>query len=96
MEMKNPTPLSPPIPKDQKKIKLHNDVVRGSILMPPHKHLRYDLPNGFTYLQLGRDFINLFSSPEHEPNFTGMIPGWSSIKVVQTVTVGCISRSRGQ
>jgi len=22
--------------------------------------LRYDLPNGFTYLQLGRDFINLF------------------------------------
>jgi len=30
------------------------------------------------------------------PNFTGMIPGWSSIKVVQTVPVGCISRSRGQ
>jgi len=28
--------------------------------------LRYDLPNGFTYLQLGRDFINLFSSPEHK------------------------------
>jgi len=23
-------------------------------------NLRYDLPNGFTYLQLGRDFINLF------------------------------------
>jgi len=22
--------------------------------------LRYDLSNGFTYLQLGRDFINLF------------------------------------
>jgi len=22
--------------------------------------LRYDLPNGFTYLQLGRDFINLY------------------------------------
>jgi len=22
--------------------------------------LRYDLPNGFTYLQLGRNFINLF------------------------------------
>ena len=22
--------------------------------------LRYDLPNGLTYLQLGRDFINLF------------------------------------
>jgi len=22
--------------------------------------LRYDLPNGFTYLQLGRDFKNLF------------------------------------
>jgi len=30
------------------------------------------------------------------PNFTGMIPGWSSIKVVQTVLVGFISRSRGQ
>jgi len=30
------------------------------------------------------------------PNFTGMIPGWSPIKVVQTVPVGCISRSRGQ
>jgi len=25
-----------------------------------------------------------------------MIPGWSPIKVVQTVPVGCISRSRGQ
>jgi len=25
-----------------------------------------------------------------------MIPGWSTIKVVQTVPVGCISRSRGQ
>jgi len=30
------------------------------------------------------------------PNFTGMIPVWSTIKVVQTVPVGCISRSRGQ
>jgi len=29
------------------------------------------------------------------PNFTGMIPGWSSIKFVQTVPVGCISRSQG-
>ena len=25
-----------------------------------HLYLRYDLPNGFTYLQLGRVFINLF------------------------------------
>jgi len=30
------------------------------------------------------------------PNFTGMIPGWSPIKVVQTLPVGCISRSWGQ
>ena len=30
------------------------------------------------------------------PNFTGKIPGWSPIKVVQTVPVGCISRSQGQ
>jgi len=30
------------------------------------------------------------------PNLTGMIPGWSPIKVVQTVPVGCISRSRGK
>ena len=30
------------------------------------------------------------------PNFTGMIPGWSTIKVVQTVPVGCLGRSRGQ
>ena len=30
------------------------------------------------------------------PNFTGMIPGWSPIKVAQTVPVGSISRSRGQ
>jgi len=30
------------------------------------------------------------------PNFTGIIPGWSPIKVVQTVSVGCISRSRCQ
>jgi len=30
------------------------------------------------------------------PNFTGMIPWWSTIKVVQTVPVGCISRSQGQ
>jgi len=30
------------------------------------------------------------------PNFTEMIPGWSPIKVVQTVLVDCISRSRGQ
>jgi len=29
-------------------------------------------------------------------NFTGMIPGWSRIKIVQTVLVGCISRSRDQ
>jgi len=33
---------------------------------------------------------------EFWPNFTGMIPGWSPIKVVQTVPVGCISRSLGQ
>ena len=30
------------------------------------------------------------------PNLTGMIPGWFPIKVVQTVRVGCISRSQGQ
>jgi len=30
------------------------------------------------------------------PNFTGMIPGWSSTKVVQTVPVGCLSRSQRQ
>jgi len=30
------------------------------------------------------------------PDLTGMIPGWSSTKVVQTVLVGCISRSWGQ
>ena len=30
------------------------------------------------------------------PNFTKMIHGWSPIKAVQTVLVGCISRSRGQ
>ena len=29
------------------------------------------------------------------PNFTGMIPGWSLTKVVQTIPVGCLSRSRG-
>ena len=28
------------------------------------------------------------------PNFTGMIPGWSPIKVVQIFPVGCISRSQ--
>jgi len=30
------------------------------------------------------------------PDLIGMIPGWSPIKVVQTVPVGCINRSRGQ
>jgi len=30
------------------------------------------------------------------PNFTGIIHGWSPNKVVQTVPIGCISRSRGQ
>jgi len=30
------------------------------------------------------------------PNYTGMIHGWSSIKVVQPVPVGCINRSRGK
>ena len=30
------------------------------------------------------------------PNFTGMIPRRSSTKIVQTVPVGCICRSRGQ
>jgi len=30
------------------------------------------------------------------PNFTGMIHGWSSTKIVQTVPVGCMSRSQGQ
>ena len=29
-------------------------------IMASNEGLRYDLPNGFTYLQLGRDFINLF------------------------------------
>jgi len=29
-------------------------------------------------------------------NFPGMIPGWSPIKRVQTVQVGCINRSQGQ
>ena len=29
------------------------------------------------------------------PNLTGMIPGWSPTKVVQTVPVGCLSRSWG-
>ena len=32
----------------------------GECKQVSHAHLRYDLPNGFTYLQLGRDFINLF------------------------------------
>ena len=31
-----------------------------------------------------------------QPNFTGMIRWWFPIKVVQTVPVGCISRSLGQ
>ena len=30
------------------------------IFIEMHIFLRYDLPNGFTDLQLGRDFINLF------------------------------------
>ena len=30
------------------------------------------------------------------PNFTGMIPGWSPTKVVQSIPVGCISRSQGK
>jgi len=29
------------------------------------------------------------------PNFTGMLPGWSPIKVVQTVPVDCISKVTG-
>jgi len=29
------------------------------------------------------------------PNITGMIPGWSPIKVVQTFSLGFISRSQG-
>ena len=33
---------------------------------------------------------------EFWPNFTGMTTRWSSTKVVQTVPVDCISRSRGQ
>jgi len=32
----------------------------GECKQVSHAHLRYDLPNGFTYLQLGRDFIHLF------------------------------------
>jgi len=30
------------------------------------------------------------------PNSTGMVPGWSSTKIVQMVLIGCIRRSRGQ
>jgi len=30
------------------------------------------------------------------PNSTGMIPWWSSTKIVQMVLIGCISMSRGQ
>ena len=33
---------------------------RPSCVVRKPFYLRYDLPNGFTYLQLGRDFINLF------------------------------------
>ena len=29
------------------------------------------------------------------PNFTGMLPGWSPIKVVQTGPVGCVSKVMG-
>jgi len=45
-----------------------------------------------------RTSVNNFSSETigFWLNFTGIIPGWSSIKVVQTVLIGCISRSRGQ
>ena len=43
-------------------------------------------------------YLNIFSSETvgFLPNFTGMIPRCSSTKVVQTVPVGCISRSRSQ
>jgi len=30
------------------------------------------------------------------PNFTGMIPGWSLTKFVQTLPLGCLSTSEGQ
>jgi len=45
--------------------------------------------------------VNCFTSPlipliGFWPNFTGIIPGWSPTKGVQIVSVGCISRSRGQ
>ena len=43
-------------------------------------------------------YLNIFSETPHWmwPNFTGMIPGWSPTKVVQTVLIVCISRSWGQ
>jgi len=36
------------------------DVIIGQIVDLSHFLLTYDHHNGFTYLQLGRDFINLF------------------------------------
>jgi len=39
---------------------------------------------------------DFFSKSTHWPNFTEMIPEWSLTKVVQTVPVGCLSRSQGK
>jgi len=42
----------------QEDMLLFLNFIRTSLEDP--NELRYDLPNAFTYLQLGRDFINLF------------------------------------
>jgi len=47
--------------KDQKNLQ-YNSFTFGKAVASPVCLLRYDLPNGFTYLQLGRDFVNTLTS----------------------------------
>jgi len=75
-------------------------VIRKLFSSPEHEVLKYS----FVILQWPSSVRQQFlktTSPLKPligfwPNFTGMIPGWSPIKVVQTVSVDCISRSQGQ
>ena len=84
---------------------------QNSILLPPvfsspehffeHKVLRVSFCD--SPLSVVRQCVNFFirTTSSLKPligfwlNFTGMISGWSLTKVVQTVPVGCLSRSQG-
>ena len=61
-------------------------------------HILSIVRRAYVHPSIRKQFLQTTSLPKpligFWPNFTGMILGWSSFKVIQTVPVHCISRSQ--